>query len=149
MSKSAALVHDAITRHDLINVVIVGHSKGGLIGKQLLVNHNTDKRVKAVVAIASPFSGTRLARVVPHKSFKELHTSSESIQKLYEQLHVNKFIYSIIPAFDNHVWHERGSELDGAQNIFVKVRGHHKVVFDKVVQEKVMEILDELSKGKK
>jgi triacylglycerol lipase len=148
VNKSAALVHDAIKQHNLTNAVIVGHSKGGLIGKQLLVQHNTDKRVRAVIAIASPFSGTRLARAVPHKSFKEMHTSSDSIQNLYEQLHVNQFIYSIIPAFDNHVWHEKGSELDGAQNLFVKVRGHHKVVFDKVVQEKIIQILDDLSGGK-
>ncbi|MES2971130.1 MAG: hypothetical protein V4702_02290 [Patescibacteria group bacterium] len=146
---SAELVHRLIVEQDLRNVIIVGHSKGGLIGKQLLAHYNKDGRIKSVIAIATPFSGTRLAGIVPHKAFKEMTSGSTSITNLHDQGHVNKHVYSIIPAYDNHIWHETGSYLKGAENIIIPVNGHHKIVFDKTVEKKVLEILSKLSKGRK
>jgi len=43
---------------------------------------------------------------------------------------------SIIPQYDNHVWSEKGSHLDGAKNIYVPVHGHHKVIYDREVIER-------------
>lgn len=146
---SARLVRELLEEHSLSNVVVVGHSKGGLIGKYLLAHHNNDRRIKAVIAIATPFTGSRLARTVPHNAFRELTHESETIQKLQKTTGVNKRIYSLIPAYDNHVWSDEGSYLKGATNTIIPVRGHHRVVFDKNVQAKVMKILDKLSGGKK
>lgn len=145
---SAKLVRELIDEQNLHNVVVVGHSKGGLIGKQLLAHHNKDGRVKAVVAIATPFSGTQLGRLIPHEAFHEMHPNSESIKNLSSQKRVNKYIHSIFPEYDNHIMHESGSYLEGATNVVMPIRGHHKVVFDKAVEGKVMDILDQLSKEK-
>lgn len=145
---SAGLVRKVIDDKNLQHVVIVSHSKGGLIGKQLLAHHNKDGRVKAVIAIASPFSGSRLARLIPHHAFRELKPGSETVKNLHDQKYVNKHIYSITPEYDNHILHNSGSYLEGATNVVVPARGHHKVVFDQEVENKVMDILDKLSKEK-
>ena len=142
---SAQIVQKIIKDNHLQHVIIIGHSKGGLVGKYLLVNHNQHSSIKAVIAIATPFEGSSLAKFVRHNAFAEISTESDIIKDLTAKSHVNDKIVSIIPSFDNHVWSARGSFLDGAQNINVSVRGHHKIIFSKEVLEKIMETVNKLS----
>lgn len=144
---SAAMLRALIEKENLSGVIIVAHSKGGLIGKYVLVHHNADNRVRGIVAIATPFSGSALAKLVPRDSYKELRTDSELIKELGKHSTINKRIISIIPEYDNHVWAERGSFLDGAaENIEVPVSGHHKVLFSKVVLATVLDSIEKISK---
>ncbi len=143
--ESAKFVKELIDHHNLHKVVIVAHSKGGLIGKYVLMHHNKDRRVHSLVAIATPFSGSTLAKAIPHKTFREMAPDSRIIQEIQGFTSVNKHITSIIPEYDNHVWAEQGSYLDGAKNIRVAVRGHHKVVFSKEVEKVILDSLAEQS----
>lgn len=147
---SAQLVRELIDEENINGAVIVAHSKGGLIGKYLLEFHNKDNRVKGVVSIATPYFGSALANLVPWlDAYRELRVNSKMIKKLKGYQEVNKKIISIIPEFDNHIWAEGGSFLEGAlDNIVVPVRGHHKVVFDKLVWRKVDEAIDRLASSK-
>lgn len=138
---SAKIVRNIIDENNLGKSVIVGHSKGGLIGKYLLIHQNKDKKIKKVIAIGAPFSGSRLAKTSLRKSFKELLPESKILQELNSNTQVNSKIISIMPAFDNHVWHEKGSRLEGATNITVPTKGHHKIVFDKGVIKKITELI--------
>lgn len=124
------------------NSVIVAHSKGGLIGKYFLIHYNNDESVSKMISLATPYSGSAMAKILPIEPISELHNDSQIIKDIKSHTHVNHFITSIIPEYDNHVWAEDGSYLDGAKNIKVDVHGHHKIVFDKSVQEI---ILNELS----
>lgn len=144
--ESAQKILDSLRNYSIKNAVIVAHSKGGLIGKYLLIHHNHNQQIKGLVAIATPFSGSRMAHLIPHRSFKELRVDSQIIKELKSHISVNKKIISIIPEFDNHVWAEEGGHLDGAlDNIVVPVLGHHKILFDKDVQDKVMASIEQLS----
>lgn len=143
---SAKIVYEILEKNDLKNVVIIGYSKGGLVAKEVLANYNEDNRVAKEIAIAAPFEGSRLAGAIPHKAFKELAPNSQKISSLKDERRVNKKIVSIMPEYDNHVWHEKGSYLKGAKNIKVPVRGHHKVLYDKDVIDKILSILDKVSK---
>jgi triacylglycerol lipase len=145
ISKGARAVREIIEKENLRGVALVAHSKGGLIGKYLLTHHNTDNRVLGMVAIASPFSGSAMAKLVPLEPFKELNTDSKIIRDLETHKTVNKKIISIIPEYDNHVWAERGSFLEGAENIEVPVHGHHKVIFDMKVQKIVLQSIDKIT----
>lgn len=128
------------------NIVLVAHSKGGLVGKYVLVHHNHEKAINGLVAIATPFSGSSLTKIIPHKSFKELSENSEIIRELETKNNVNKRVISIFPEFDNHVWSEKGSFLNGAmENIKVNTKGHHKIIFDKNAQNKIIESIEKLS----
>jgi triacylglycerol lipase len=143
---SAKLVREVIEENNLKNVIIVAHSKGGLISKYLLVNEDPNKRVKGLIAIATPFHGSSIGKLIPHYSIAELNTDSEIIHYLENSSEVNNKIVSIIPSYDNHVWHEKGSFLDGAlQNIKVDVAGHHLILNDKKVWSTVIEWIEKIT----
>ena len=138
---SAKIVREIIDENNLENAIIIGHSKGGLIGKYFLIHENKDNKIKGLIAIATPFSGSRLAKSSLRESFRELTPNSKIIQELDSHKEVNSKIVSIMPEFDNHVWSEKGSYLNGALNIKVPVKGHHKIVFDKNVIERIIKLI--------
>ena len=123
-------------------IVIVGHSKGGLVAKQFLTHYNDDNKVVGVIAIATPFSGSDMAKLILDEPFQELTKESDIINEMKKHASVNSKIISIIPEFDNHVWAEEGSYLEGAENIKVPVRGHHKILFDEGVENIVLEKIE-------
>lgn len=142
--ESAGYIKEIIDKNDLRNVIIIGHSKGGLVGKYLLVNNNSDNRIKKEIALAAPFLGTTLAAFIPVESFKEVLPTSPVIKELNRHTDINKYIISIYPSFDNHIWPQGGSILQGARNIKMDVKGHHKIVFDKKTQEKIIDCIEKL-----
>ena len=144
---SAKKVREVIEENNLKNIVIVAHSKGGLISKYLLIHEDPEKRVKGVIAIATPFHGSSMARFIPHSSFRELTPESKIILDLKKHTEINKKIVSIIPSYDNLVWHPEGSLLEGAmQNINVDVAGHNLVANDKLVRNKIIECIEKITK---
>lgn len=136
---SAEIVREIIDKNNLEKAIIVGHSKGGLIGKYFLIHENKDNRINGLIAIGAPFSGSRLANYTLHKSFKELSPQSRTIREMKSNITVNSKIISIMPAFDTRVWHKEGSNLLGAINIKVQINGHHKVIFDKNAINQIIE----------
>lgn len=143
---SARIVREVIEENDIKDAVIVAHSKGGLIGKYLLAHHNEDGRVKGMVSLATPYSGSAMARLVPHDAFLELLPDSLIIKKLKTKRRVNKRIISIIPEYDNHVWSENGSFLEGAlENVVVEVSGHHRIISSRKTWEKVQAAIRKLA----
>ena len=138
---SAKIVREIIDDNKLENVVLIGHSKGGIVGKYLLIHENKDNKIKGLIAIATPFSGSTLAKIFSRKSHGELAPESKIIQELDSHKEVNSKIVSIMPEFDNHVWSDKGSNLPGAKNIVVPIKGHHKIVFDKDVTKKISELI--------
>lgn len=135
---AAKIVQEVINENKLEDVIIVAHSKGGLIGEYLLT---CDKRIKKLIAVATPFYGSHLAKFFKLKAFKELSPESKIITELNLNEEVNKRIISLVPVFDNHVWHQSGSFLKGAKNIKVEVSGHHKILFSGQVADQILDIL--------
>jgi triacylglycerol lipase len=135
VARSAALVRELINEKKLEKVIILAHSKGGLVGKYLLAYGNSDERVVKVIAIATPFQGSHVVRFLPFGPLRELHPESGLIKDLYARHDVNGRIVSIYGTKDNHVWPSAHCILDGAKNIQVPVNGHHKILFSKKVLE--------------
>lgn len=144
---SAKLIRELIDEKDLKNVIIIAHSKGGLIAKHLLVYNNEDNRVIKVIAIATPFLGSQAVKFLPGKAFKELHPEGEMIKKLHSQSEVNHKIVSIFGEFDNHVWPTENCKLEGAKNIQIDVYGHHAILFDKQVHNIVLKEIEASNSG--
>lgn len=145
---SAKKVREVIEENNLKKIVIVAHSKGGLIGKYLLLHEDPEKRIKGVIAIATPFHGSALGKLIPHSAFRELSHESEIIKYLEEHPQVNNKIVSIIPSYDNIIWHPEGSYLEGAMdNIKLEVAGHNLVLKDKIVWDKVSEWIEKISRS--
>jgi len=107
--------------------VIVAHSKGGLIGKRLLLDERADAiGIRGLVAICTPFSGARRARLFGDPSIRALLPSDETIVMLGSAASVNNRIVSVFGTFDPHV--AEGSALDGATNVRVPVAGHFRIL---------------------
>ncbi|WP_353808233.1 hypothetical protein [Agromyces sp. SYSU T00194] len=135
--------------------VIVGHSKGGLIGKHLLVadlaaagtaptsaattgTAATDASgethaprgplgIIGVVGIATPFGGsTRAWLLQQDPSIRALRPDDPIIAALRSAASANARIASVHPVWDPHV--PNGSVLAGAHNVEVPVVGHFLVM---------------------
>ncbi|MFD4422393.1 alpha/beta fold hydrolase [Agromyces sp. NPDC058484] len=118
--------------------VIVGHSKGGLIGKHLLFDGRGEALgIRGVVAVCTPFAGARRARLFRDPSIRALLPGDETIVMLGSAASVNSRIVSIFGTFDPHV--PDGSVLDGATNVRVPVAGHFRVLGE---PETVLAVLD-------
>jgi triacylglycerol lipase len=143
---AARIVRSMIEREGLKNVVIIGHSKGGLIGKYVLAHENAKGVVKGLVAIAAPFHGTSYAKYMPGKPYKELLPGSKNIAELEFHTAVDGQIITITPAWDNMVRPEEGTALAGAkENITVPTRGHNVLAFDPRAWEAVRNAVRKLA----
>lgn len=71
------------------NIILVGHSMGGLIAKRFVLDdiaENTTSKVKLYISLATPHSGSDLAtfgsKIIPNVQVKDLAPLSENIQRL-------------------------------------------------------------------
>jgi triacylglycerol lipase len=122
---SAELVAAYLEEHDLRNVVLVAHSKGGLIGKYTMLRRDPDSRIDRMVAIATPFSGSIYARYALTRTIRDFSPADTTVRMLGEHLDVNRRITSIWPSFDPHI--PGGSRLDGATNLVLDGSGHFRI----------------------
>lgn len=143
--------------------VLVAHSKGGLIGKHLLVSSGAAARAAAeaaaggdpaeaaaaatddgrplglvgLVAVATPFGGSRLARLFIVPSIRAFRPKDETILTLGRETSVNGRIVSVFGPWDPHI--PEGSALDGATNIAVPTSGHFRVLGARATERAVLD----------
>lgn len=111
---------------DLRDVAIVGHSKGGLIGKTLMLTDDGLDRVSTMVAINSPFGGSDYAKFVPVRPLREFVPTHETIRSLTGSADVNARITSVYAEWDPII--PNGSVLEGATNVTLPASGHFRVL---------------------
>ena len=124
--EAAARVRRHLEEHDLSDVVIVAHSKGGLVAKYLMGMPDAGHRIRAVVAVGTPFAGSALARFIPLPSVRALTPSAPEVRRLALSQAANARIVSVWGWFDPHV--PGGSRLEGARNIELEVGGHFRIL---------------------
>ncbi|SMH32682.1 PGAP1-like protein [Rathayibacter oskolensis] len=121
---SAALGQQYLRENDLSGVVVVAHSKGGLIGKHMMVVDDLDeKRIVRMIAVSTPFNGSPLARIAPARALREFAPHRPVIRTLLAERDADSRITSIYGMRDQYI--PGGSRLVGArENIAVSVVGH-------------------------
>mgnify|MGYP000394969758 CR=1 FL=1 len=134
IEETAALVREHLEELDLRDVVIVGHSKGGLIGKQLMTVEDRDERISRLIAINTPFPGAPLARYAV-SAWREFAPDRPVIRSLAQATEVNGRIVSIFSAFDQYI--PGSSRLEGATNVKLPLVGHFRVLEDPLVLDEV------------
>lgn len=139
----AALADRAVAESRIVQVVLVAHSKGGLIGKQVLLDRfdgldgldgsdqSADPHAEAVevlglVAVATPFRGSRYAARARGQALREFSPESETIRQLSAREEVNPRIVSVLPSFDPHIPGDR--TLPGASERILTGAGHFRVL---------------------
>lgn len=126
VSTGAQLTDAYLAEHDLYNVVIVAHSKGGLIGKHVMSFGESEGRVRTMVAIATPFGGSRYARYFFNQTMRAFRSDDGTIALLTGTPAVNGRIVSVFARFDPHI--PEGSELVGARNVCIDGSGHFRIL---------------------
>jgi hypothetical protein len=137
---SAKIVWDRILELELSNFAIVAHSKGGLIGKHLLAFEDVDRRIDRLIAIASPFNGTRMAKYMIPAAVREFRPDDPTVSALVAEQTVNSRIVSIEPTWDPHI--PDGSTLDGARNLRLPVVGHFRILLNEELPQLVIDELE-------
>ncbi|WP_375080913.1 esterase/lipase family protein [Microbacterium sp. CR_7] len=120
----AAFLEEAETT----DVVLVAHSKGGLAGKTAMIGR-AGSRIRGMVAISTPFRGSRYARWMPIRGLRALAPTHPSILALARHVDADSRIVSVYARFDPHI--PEGSELVGARrNVRLDTGGHFRVLAD-------------------
>lgn len=144
VAESAAVVAAYLREHDLRDVLVVAHSKGGLIGKYAMLHEDDDaedgggdgaRRIARMIAIATPFGGSVYARLFLLRSIRAFSPGDRTVRMLGEQLEVNRRITSIWGAFDPHI--PGGSRLEGATNVPLRTSGHFRILGQRELLEAV------------
>jgi triacylglycerol lipase len=120
----AAIAATYLESHDLHDVTVVAHSKGGLIAKQALAQGGTLARVRHVITVNTPFSGSRYAALFLLPSVRMFAPHGPVIRALALDTAVNGRISSLYSVFDPHI--PESSRLDGAENIVLPTIGHFR-----------------------
>jgi len=121
----AEAVATFLVEQELRDVILVAHSKGGLAGKVVMTGP-AGGRVRSMLAVATPFGGSRYARLMLSRTLREFSPDDPSIVGLARQLTVNERIVSVYAEFDPHI--PEGSELAGARNVRLDTGGHFRIL---------------------
>ena len=123
-----------IDDNNLKNIIIITHSKGGLIARSILKDH--DDNIQSIIEISSPNQGT-IFGYLGFINLKELKPNCKTLKEL-ENINTQKII-NIFPQFDNHVIPNTSLYLEGAKNVKLDIVGHTRILESK-------ELLTELDK---
>lgn len=141
VSTGSLLADTYLNGHDLRNVVIVAHSKGGLIGKHMMSFGESAGRVRTMVAIATPFGGSRYARYFLNRTMRAFRSNDETLALLTGAAAVNGRIVSVFARFDPHI--PEGSELAGARNVRINGSGHFRILKHPATRAEVLRVAAE------
>lgn len=143
----ARTVAVALERAGLERCVIVAHSKGGLIGKQLMLEElrraereGDRRRIAGMVAVNTPFVGSRYAAYIPLPSVRAL--SPTALRTFAAQRGIDASITSVYASWDPHV--PEGGELTGAINVRVPHRGHFRILGIPAVQDEILAAVERI-----
>ncbi len=143
LDASSALVARFLIERDLPEVILVAHSKGGLIGKLVMLDPQVAGRVRGMVALSTPFAGSSLAWPIFKRSPLGIFAPrGRAIVDLAAQREVNARIISLQPTHDQVI--PEGSRLEGARNVTLEVAGHFRPLRNPAVHRTIHDLVHEL-----
>lgn len=131
LATSVAAVRAVLLRPEASGAVLVAHSKGGLVGKAVLLDEVAGRRARGLVAVNTPFAGSSLAasrRVLGRTALGMFVPTGPAIVALSAQAAVNARITSVRAAWDQMI--PRAGDLPGARNLTLDVGGHFRPMAD-------------------
>jgi len=121
-------------------VILVGHSMGGLASRAYLRRHGTGK-VARLVTLGSPHHGTLLARLGLGPNARQMRIGSPWLSALSAPLPPASV--SIYSCHDNYVFPQQDcSTLEGATNVAIGGVSHIGMAFSPRVLGRLMEALE-------
>jgi triacylglycerol lipase len=125
-------------------VILIGHSMGGLVLRAYLRRYGRDK-VARIVTLGSPHQGTRLARLGLGRNARQMRMGSSWLAELARPgaVPLPPGSVSIFSFQDNYVFPQQAcSTLEGATNVAISGVSHLGMAFSPVVLGKILEALE-------
>ncbi len=120
-------------------VILIGHSLGGLIAHEYAREYGNSGDVKAVVALGTPFRGTRLTALAIMKKARGLHPSNPLFAEI-TTAKLNADFLSLYSRYDQFILPYTNSEHPGAdENREIDICGHTGFFFNKKVFKIILE----------
>lgn len=143
LAASARLVVERLADLGLDRVVLVAHSKGGLIGKIVLGDPDAGRRVAGLVAVNTPFAGSVYATWFPDRTVRALSPRDPHVVALGRDVAQHARIVSVHVRFDPHV--PGGSALPGAVDVPLALDGHFRPLDDPLLHTAVLDAVTRLA----
>lgn len=143
LAESARLVGERLADLHLGRVVLVAHSKGGLIGKIVLGDPEVGPQVAGLVAVNTPFAGSVYATWFPARTVRALSPRDPYLAALAREVAQHARIVSVHARFDPHV--PGPSELPGAVDVLLPLDGHFRVLDDPLLHAAVLDAVRRLA----
>ncbi len=146
---------------DYKNIILIGHSMGGLVAKRFILDNlkkNTDSKVKLYVSLATPHSGSIIANfgksLINNVQANDLAALSESITAMNNEWVQSKSLPKRIygqGAYDKIVSKESSIALDSdSQSVIYSDDDHFSIIVPKeknvIVDALIFELTDFLKK---
>jgi hypothetical protein len=125
LKKSVQIITEYIDKIDSKDLILICHSKGGIIARVLLSNNKLAGRIKKVFFVSATVHGTLLGYFSVLGLKDQSLSSVKSLPMPTSQ--ISKII-NIYPLIDNHVIPNKNLILTGAVNIQLPVYGHTRIL---------------------
>lgn len=118
-------------------LTLVAHSMGGLVCRSYLARHGIEKVAK-LVTLASPHTGTELARVGLGQNAREMEPDSLWLRDMAGEL-LKIPVISLRNPYDNYVMPQDNQRLPGATDIELPAAGHVAMLYDRKIANIVLD----------
>jgi pimeloyl-ACP methyl ester carboxylesterase len=121
-------------------VILVGHSMGGLVARAYLRRYG-EFRVSRLVTLGTPHHGSTLAHLGMGRNARQMTPGSAWLKEL-EQTPLALACVSIFSWHDNYVMPQNSALLEGAQNIPLEGVGHLAMSISPLVLKALLAAVD-------
>jgi triacylglycerol lipase len=121
-------------------VILVGHSMGGLVARTYFRRFGT-QRVARLVTLGTPHFGSKLARLGMGENGRQMEAGSAWLEALARETAMPETV-AIYSPHDNYVMPQANLELPGAQNKVLYGLGHLAMLFSPRVAHVLLAVLE-------
>ncbi|UJP39255.1 esterase/lipase family protein [Cellulomonas palmilytica] len=138
VGQSAEILRAAIAALGLRDVVLLAHSKGGLIGKRAMIEDLASgaPRIGSMITVNTPFAGSRYARWVPLPAVRALVPGDAAIRALVLDRTVDARIVAVRSVWDPHV--PDAAAPEGLPDVTLPTPGHFRALADPALEDLVV-----------
>jgi triacylglycerol lipase len=119
-------------------VILIGHSMGGLICRSYLARHGI-ARVAQLITLATPHAGTELGRIGFGQNAREMTPDSLWLRDMAQET-VKIPAISLRNPWDNYVMPQDKQRLPGARDVELPPVGHIAMLYDERVAQLLLEL---------
>ena len=148
-----ALTEDLVKKVDELCIklkvnkfIIIGHSMGGMIGRNYVQNRGGAEHTLGLITLGSPHHGSKLAPFAITSMGKSLLPGSDFLRKLnQEKWPENVKAISVYTRYDNIVLPVESAKMEGSKHIELNGMGHIGLLFHPLSMQTVVEAANEIS----